>query len=56
MLIEVKKGYTEVRFINRCGINDEALLAEFYQTDDKVTLINEEFLKHSSTRYRYRYL
>ena len=36
MVIEVKKGYTEVQF------NNEELLAQFYQAEDKVSFINEQ--------------
>ena len=44
MVTEVKKGYTEIRFSTFCGLKGEEELAQFYQAEDKIAFINEEFL------------
>ena len=44
MVIEVKKGYTELRFLTKNCLKGEEELAQFYQTEDKVAFINELFL------------
>ena len=44
MVIEVKKGYTELRFLTNNCLKGEEELAQFYQTEDKVAFINEFFL------------
>ena len=41
MIIEVKKGYTELRFIQNENFNGEEQLANFYQTENKVGYVND---------------
>ena len=41
MVIEVKKGYTELKFTQNENFNGEEQLAKFYQTEDKVSYVND---------------
>lgn len=45
MLVKRKKGYAEAKFWNTNGLKGDEELAAFYQTDDKITFLNEDYKK-----------
>ena len=47
MIIEIKKGYTELKFNQGGGLNGEEQLADFYQAEDKVGYINDWYAVQS---------